>query len=98
MVETSELPFEFQLEDRIQKIQQIVRKVGQENCYLSFSGGKDSTVLHYLLDDAVPNNSIPRVFADTGIELQAIRDFVKSIQEKDGRIVMLKPEKTYEKY
>lgn len=30
---------EFLLQDRIQKIQQIIRKYGEENFYISFSGG-----------------------------------------------------------
>jgi PP-loop superfamily ATP-utilizing enzyme len=36
---------EFILEDRIAKIQSIIKQEGEERFYLSFSGGKDSTVL-----------------------------------------------------
>lgn len=36
---------EFLLQDRLQKIRQIINKYGEENFYISFSGGKDSTVL-----------------------------------------------------
>lgn len=35
---------EFLLQDRVQKIQQIINKYGEDTFYLSFSGGKDSTV------------------------------------------------------
>ena len=59
---------EFMLFDRIEKIKQIINKYGEENFYISFSGGKDSTVLHYLVDLALPGNKIPRVFINTGIE------------------------------
>lgn len=41
---------EFLLQDRLQKIRQIIRKYGEENFYLSFSGGKDSTVLSALCE------------------------------------------------
>ena len=68
---------EFLLQDRIQKIRQIIRKYGEENFYLSFSGGKDSTVLSALLDMAIPENKIPRVYANTGIEYRLILDFVE---------------------
>ena len=68
---------EFLLQDRIQKIQQIIRKYGEENFYLSFSGGKDSTVLSALIDMALPDNKIPRVYANTGIEYRLILDFVE---------------------
>ena len=82
---------EFLLQDRIQKIQQIIGKYGEENFYLSFSGGKDSTVLSWLLDKALPDNKIPRVYADTGIELNMVRDFVYDMQKHDDRIVIIKP-------
>ncbi len=67
---------EFLLQDRIQKIQQIISQYGEENFAMSFSGGKDSTVLSALIDMALPNNKIPRLYANTGIELNMIRDFV----------------------
>lgn len=82
---------EFILMDRVQKIQQIITKYGEENFYISYSGGKDSTVLSNLIDLALPNNTIPRVYANTGIELNMIRKFVISQSEKDDRIIILKP-------
>ena len=68
---------EFILQDRIQKIRQIVKKYGEDNFYISFSGGKDSNVLSVLVDLALPCNQIPRVYADTGIELNAVHNFVR---------------------
>lgn len=82
---------DFLLQDRIQKIQQIIGKYGEENFSISFSGGKDSTVLHHLIDMAIPGNKIPRVYANTGIELNMIRDFVLEMQKEDDRIVVIKP-------
>lgn len=81
----------FLLQDRIQKIRQIIGKYGEENFYISFSGGKDSTVLSFLIDMAIPTNRIPRVYANTGIELNMIRDFVLELQKADDRIVIIKP-------
>ena len=60
--------FELTLFDRINAIKDTINKYGEENFYLSFSGGKDSTILHYLIDIALPNNKIPRVYINTGIE------------------------------
>ena len=82
---------EFLLQDRVQKIQQVVGEYGEENFNISYSGGKDSTVLSALVDLALPGNQIPRVYADTGIEFMMMRDFVKKNAEKDSRIVILKP-------
>lgn len=44
--------------------------------YVSFSGGKDSTVLLHIARQIQPN--IRAVFVDTGLEYPEIRDFVKS--------------------
>ena len=82
---------EFLLQDRLGVIRDTIKKYGEENFYISFSGGKDSTVVHHLVDMAVPGNKIPRVFSNTGIEFKAIVDFVKSIN--DERIVIIPPQK-----
>ena len=83
---------ELLLYDRIEVIKATNQKYDLENnAYLSFSGGKDSTILHYLLDMALPNNRIPRVFIDTGIEYQMIREFVMGLAKNDDRFVVLKP-------
>ena len=82
---------EFLLYDRLTKIQSVIRKYGEENFYISFSGGKDSTVLSVLVDMALPNNKIPRVYANTGIELNMIRDFVFDMAKTDDRVAIIKP-------
>lgn len=76
---------EFLLEDRLQKIRQIINKYGEENFYQSYSGGKDSVVLSHLIDMALPDNTIPRVYANTGIEYRMIMDFVLKEQAKDHK-------------
>lgn len=84
---------EFLLADRIAKIQSTIEKYGEENFYISFSGGKDSTVLSALVDMALPGNKIPRVYANTGIEYKLILDFVKKKQQEEHpwELVILKP-------
>ena len=88
------MDYELTLFDRLEVIKTTNQKYDLEhNAYLSFSGGKDSTILHYLLDMALPNNKIPRVFIDTGIEYQKIREFVLNLAKEDDRFVILKPSK-----
>ena len=82
--------YEFILEDRLAKIRAINEQYDLEhNAYIAFSGGKDSTVLHYLIDLALPNNNIPRVYLNTGIEYQEIRKFVQELAKNDNRIIVL---------
>ena len=82
---------EFILQDRLQKIQQIIGQYGEENFYISYSGGKDSNVLHALFDMALPGNKIPRVYCNTGIEYRMIVEFVESKAAHDDRFVIIKP-------
>ena len=57
-----------------------------DQCYVAFSGGKDSTVLLDLVWSINPR--IPAVFVDTGLEYPEIVEFVKSYGDK---VVWLKP-------
>jgi 3'-phosphoadenosine 5'-phosphosulfate sulfotransferase (PAPS reductase)/FAD synthetase len=61
------------------------------NVCVSFSGGKDSTVLLDLARRVFPD--IPAVFVDTGLEYPEIRDFVKTFPNVDW----LKPEMPFNK-
>lgn len=63
--------------------------------YLSFSGGKDSTVMKYLFDKWLDMNKYPKsnyVFNDTTNEHKDILDFVKSFGDE---ITWLKPKMTF---
>ncbi|MBR9655790.1 phosphoadenosine phosphosulfate reductase family protein [Bacillus cereus] len=59
--------------------------------YLSFSGGKDSTVVAELIKIANLPIKIPFVFANTGIELNATLEHVKNYDYEN--VVLVKPRK-----
>lgn len=82
------------LQRKIQVTQTRIIEWYQKNngkVYVSFSGGKDSTVLLDLARRIYPD--IPAVFIDTGLEYPELRDFVKSIPN----VVWLKPEMNFRK-
>lgn len=84
--------YEFLLADRITKIKSMNELYDLENnAYISYSGGKDSTVLSHLIDLALPNNKIPRVYINTGIEYKLMVNFVERERERDSRIVIIYP-------
>lgn len=57
--------------------------------YVSFSGGKDSTVLLHIARQLYPD--IEAVFVDTGLEYPEVRDFVKTFDN----VTWLKPEMNF---
>lgn len=57
--------------------------------YVSFSGGKDSTVLLDLVRDLFPE--APAVFIDTGLEFPEIKEFVKSKEN----VTVLRPKMSF---
>ena len=61
------------------------------NVYVSFSGGKDSTVLLHLVRQYYPG--VPAVFSDTGLEFPEIREFVKTVPN----VTWLRPALTFKK-
>jgi len=77
------------LDDRIRdachRIEELYYETGGK-CYVSFSGGKDSTVLLALIKMCeeiytIPPNAIPAVFSNTGIELGITVGFVKWVKD-----------------
>lgn len=59
--------------------------------YVSYSGGKDSTVLLHLVRRLYPDT--PAVFIDTGLEYPELRNLVKTI----NNVVWIKPEMNFRK-
>lgn len=48
--------------------------------YVSFSGGKDSTVLKHIVDNTSGVYDVPAVFVNTGLEYPEIQSFVKDVK------------------
>lgn len=71
------------------RIRDWVEAFGEDGVYVSFSGGKDSTVLLNLVRQEYPG--VTAVFVDTGLEYPEIREFVKTFEN----VEWLRPKKTF---
>lgn len=71
------LPLPAKIQMTRQRVRSWVDEFGEDSVYISFSRGKDSTVLLDIVRKDYPY--IKAIFIDTGLEYPQIRDFVKRI-------------------
>lgn len=83
------LPLDIKILKTKQRIKEWVDYWGEDGVYISFSGGKDSTVLLHIVRELYPN--APAVFVDTGLEYPEIRKFVKTFDN----VTWVKPDKNF---
>ena len=83
------LPLNLKISMTKARIRQWVNEFGEDGVYVSFSGGKDSTVLLHLVREMYPR--VPAVFCDTGLEYPEIREFVKTFDN----VVWLRPKMNF---
>ena len=75
------LPLHLKVEKTKARIREWVNFFGVDGVYVSFSGGKDSTVLLTICRELYPD--IKAVYCDTGLEYPEIREFVKTWDNVD---------------
>lgn len=74
-------PLELKIMKTKQRIIEWVSYYGLEGVYVSFSGGKDSTVLLTIAREIYPN--IKALYIDTGLEYPEVKKFVKTWDNVD---------------
>ena len=84
------LPLDMKVALTKQRIREWVREYGVDGVFISFSGGKDSTVLLHIARQIFPK--IRAVFVDTGLEYPEIRKFVKTFDN----IEILRPKMRFD--
>lgn len=82
------LPLEAKIEMSKLRIRQWY-EYWEGEVYVSFSGGKDSTVLLHLVRSMYPE--VKAVFVDTGLEYPEIKEFVKTIDN----VITIRPEMSF---
>ena len=83
------LPLHIKVKMTKYRIREWIAEYGIDGVYVSFSGGKDSTVLLDLVRQDYPG--VTAVFVDTGLEYPEIRQFVKSY----SNVEWLRPKKNF---
>lgn len=73
-----------------QRIREWVNRFGVDGVYVSFSGGKDSTVLLHIVRELYPD--VEAVFVNTGLEYPEIQSFVKSFDN----VTILRPKMRFD--
>lgn len=92
--EQKEAFLKMSLDDKIKRTKELILEwylQYEGKVYISFSGGKDSTVLLHIARSMKICGNIPAVFSDTGLEYPEIRDFVK----KQENVIWIKPKMTF---
>ena len=84
------LPLDIKIAKSKLRIEEFIRVLGGEDkVYISFSGGKDSTVLLHLVRSVYP--SVEAVYSNTGLEFPEINEFVKSVDN----VTIVRPKKSF---
>ena len=83
------LPLSIKVKMTENRIREWVKEYGLDGVYISFSGGKDSTVLLDIGRKIYPD--LLAVFSDTGLEYPEIREFVKSYEN----VTWVKPKHSF---
>lgn len=71
------------------RIREWVKEFGEDGVYVSFSGGKDSTVLLHLVREMYPG--IPAVFVDVPTQYPELRKFAETFDN----VVILRPKMNF---
>lgn len=75
-------PLDYKIELAKRRIRSAVHQYGLNNCYVSFSGGKDSTVLSHLVLSL--GYKLEHVFSNTRLEYPECIKFAKTWSEKNN--------------
>lgn len=81
------LPLNIKVLMTAERIRNWVNEFGEDGVYLSFSGGKDSTVLGHIIREVCGYKNIPFVFVDVPTQYPELKEFAKTFDN----LVILKP-------
>ena len=87
------LPLNAKIQMTKRRIDEWVDKFGEDGCYVSFSAGKDSTVLADIIRNICGYRDIPLVFIDVPTQYPELKQFAQTFDN----LVILKPKISFAK-
>ena len=88
------LPLALKVRMSERRVRDWINEFGSDGVCVSFSGGKDSTVLLHIVRSVDPD--VPALFVDTGLEYPEIRQHVRRLQNEWGNIEIVRPEMRFD--
>lgn len=93
LYQMQQLPLNAKIQMTKRRIDQWVDEYGEDGCYVSFSGGKDSTVLVDIIRKVCGYKEIPLVFIDVPTQYPELKQFAQTFDN----LVILKPKISFAK-
>ncbi len=72
-------------------IESVSADYAENEMFISFSGGKDSTVVHDLVIRSLANKKVPRFFGDTTLEMPETYQYVERLKKETKHLPLFKP-------
>lgn len=85
-----QLPLEVKIKKTMLLVDEVIREFGEDKVYISYSGGKDSTVLSHLVRSKYPN--ILHIFSDTTNEYpETLKHIIWEQKENGMNLIRVRP-------
>lgn len=88
-IEANKDRFNYIVTEAIEFIKNVSSEYNEDEMFVSFSGGKDSTVVHDLVIKALSNPNIIHIFGDTTLEFPITMDYIRRFKKDNNHIAML---------
>lgn len=76
-------------------IKEIIKSYPGKRPVVSFSGGKDSTVVSYLVRKSLESNKVLHIFGDTTIEYPSTLNYIKEFSKNNGDEIPFRENSSY---
>lgn len=77
------MPLKMKMDLSRNRIREWINRFGEDGCYISFSGGKDSTVLLDLVRNYCGYKNVPAMFVDVPTQYPELKEFVQTFDNVD---------------